>query len=83
MFTKTLVKERREEGRCGSVTFCHVIRPFYEDIELENKASNIETNQNVAYGIATNHLHLLLLLIILVIWYSFLFYVAKPLNKLI
>ena len=43
------------------------------------KASNIETNQNIAYGTATKHLHLLLLLIILVIWYYILFYVMTKL----
>ena len=52
--------QSRKEGKKDYMVQSHSViskGPFYEDIDLENKASNIETNQNVAYGTATKHLH--------------------------
>ena len=53
--------QSRKGGKKDDVVQSHSVilkGPFYEDIDLENKASNIESNQNVAHGTATKHLHI-------------------------
>ena len=52
--------QSRKGGKKDDVVQSHSIIskvPFYEDIDLENRTSNIETNKNVAYGTATTHIH--------------------------
>ena len=52
--------QSRKGGKKDDVVQSHSViskGPFYEGIDLKNKASNIDTNINVAYGTATKHIH--------------------------
>ena len=72
--------QSRKGGKNNDVVQSHSViskGPFYEDIDLDNKASNIETNKKC--GLWNCH-KASSLFIIIFIWHCILFYVMTKYN---